>query len=396
MKINILDRGFGKRHPYKRLREYIFRPYWFPVQNAWKELRDTGVSVAMFGSVRPDLFDCDVLILSSRTVDGLVDEGSADVGSRAAFCQMVKERGCRSVWFDARDSAGNCQFDVLPYVDTYLKRQIYKDRSVYRRKLYYGRLYSDYYDRERNLKDVGDTGRGSRDSDLPRDPYEPTEIASEDDDLSRMAVAWGCGAEFHWPLLRRTSWMRYFSDAAVSQGMGFRYPTPETRDPTGPRRHDFCALFDAARYTVRSVGYQRQLALDASRAHPSRTKLTGRVPRAEFYASLASSKITVSSFGWGEVCFREYEATYCGSTILMADMSNIETFPNIYDDGKTYVSYKWDMSDFAEKIDMLLRNERMRIDIAHAAQQVLLSQWTADGRENFAERFLNLIGGARK
>jgi hypothetical protein len=66
----------------------------------------------------------------------------------------------------------------------------------------------------------------------------------------------------------------------------------------------------------------------------------------------------------------------------MADMSNIETFPNIYDDGKTYVSYKWDMSDFAEKIDMLLRNERMRIDIAHAAQQVLLSQWTADGREN--------------
>ncbi|MAR92731.1 MAG: hypothetical protein CML06_17895 [Pseudomonadales bacterium] len=380
-KIHILEKGFKKRHPYKKLRELLFSPYWFPVEYSRAQIRDRGYEVHFFKDVSDALFDCDILILSSRTIDTIIATDSR-YESRTAFCIECKEKVPHLVWFDARDSAGNCQFDVLPIVDAYLKRSLYRDRSIYGKPLYYGREYTDYYHREYNFIEPVET---------EKNPQCETEVLNDLSLVNKMHAAWGCGAEYHWPTYSKLDIVRYFGHAGLLKFSPNHIVEPVTRSPKAKRHVSFASLFDEKRYGVKTVGYQRKLGYDASAALDIPNKIVGRVPRNDFYNTLADAKVTVSVFGWGEICFREYEATYCGSSILMADMSNIETYPNFYQADKYYTPFKWDFSDFEEKLRYLLDHDDERIEIATAAQQFLMQQWTDDGRKAFADHFINII-----
>ena len=193
MKVHVLEAGFRKRHPYKRLREELFRPVWFPVQNAKWELADLGVTVRFFAEPEPALCDCDVLILASRTMDALA-LSSGD--TRAELCRRFADQVSRLIWFDTRDSAGNCQFDVLPHVSIYWKKHLYKDRSIYTRPLYYGRLYSDYYHRTQGVEDFESESEDSAlVSERSAEPYVATERTDDAAALAKLCVAWGCGSD---------------------------------------------------------------------------------------------------------------------------------------------------------------------------------------------------------
>jgi len=394
VRINILEGGVFKRHPYiKRLwlRDRFFRPCWFPVQNAFRELRDLGIEVRFYTGLNRGLWDCDAVILSSRTVEDLALSRRHEFSSRAEFCAWALNRQKRLIWFDTRDSAGNCQFDVVPYVERYLKKQLYRDRRTYLKRLHRGRAYADYYHRHHSGNVPVDDGAAA-DRFLPETDtvFVETEVAKSVGETNKLYAAWGCGAEFHWPLLSRTSAPGYILRALAQYAMGVSMLRPRTVPVDSYRPVAINALFDARRFKVRSVGYQRLLGLHAARQLKLEPKLTGRVPRYDFYKTLAQSKVTISTFGWGEVCFREYEATYCGSAILMADMSNIETYPDLYRP-EFYMPFKWDFSDFEERATDLLSDDERRLSMARAAQAMLMRQWSTPGREAFAHRFRDLV-----
>jgi len=82
---------------------------------------------------------------------------------------------------------------------------------------------------------------------------------------------------------------------------------------------------------------------------------------------LQNSKICFSPFGYGEICWRDYEAIAAGAVLLKPDMSHISTNPDIYVPFETYVPIKWDMSDLNDKIHMLLQNDQLREKIAKSA-----------------------------
>src|SRR5690606_4778495 len=63
---------------------------------------------------------------------------------------------------------------------------------------------------------------------------------------------------------------------------------------------------------------------------------TGRASAKRYFLELGLSKITLSPFGWGEVCFRDYEAIACGSLLVKPEMAHLETSPDIYIPGETY------------------------------------------------------------
>jgi hypothetical protein len=390
-RVHVLEAGFRKRHPYKKLREYLFRPYWFPLENCRWELRDLGIEVKFFRTINDPLWDCDVLIASGRTVDALVWSREFPFATRAEFCSFASAKVPRLFWFDSRASAGNCQFDVLPHVEKYLKRLMYKDRRLYLQKFYYGRMFSDFYHHEYRLAEESDWEKSHAAATSRTTPYNPNETAATLRELDKMCVAWSCGAEFHWPLFTNAAIPRYFGSAVASRLIRSCWPRPAIVDPYQPRSIDASALFDSSRYSVKSVGYQRELALEATRHISNRVVRAGRVPRAAFYRTLSDSKITVSAFGWGETCYREYEATYCGSAILMADMSSVSAFPDFYIEDRYYVPYKWDFSDFEEKVEALLSDDERRRGMAADAQKMLLTQWMPEGRRSFASRFAGIL-----
>ena len=86
-----------------------------------------------------------------------------------------------------------------------------------------------------------------------------------------------------------------------------------------------------------------------------------------FLSELRRAKTCFSPFGYGEVCWRDFEAVLCGAVLLKQDMSHVQTDPDIFEAGETYVPVAWDLSDLDEKVHWLARDAAARDRIAGAA-----------------------------
>jgi spore maturation protein CgeB len=106
---------------------------------------------------------------------------------------------------------------------------------------------------------------------------------------------------------------------------------------------------------------------------------TERVGPEEYYREISGSKICVSPFGYGEICWRDFEAILCGSLIIKPNMDHIETTPDIFKAHQTYVPVRWDYSDLEEKCSYYLAHDAERERIAKAAFDVLDSFYRGHG-----------------
>jgi hypothetical protein len=75
-----------------------------------------------------------------------------------------------------------------------------------------------------------------------------------------------------------------------------------------------------------------------------------------YIKELQNSKIGISPFGMGEVCFRDFENIQYGTILMKPDMSKINTIPDIYKDEDTYIAVNYNWSNLAERIDYVLSN----------------------------------------
>ena len=102
-----------------------------------------------------------------------------------------------------------------------------------------------------------------------------------------------------------------------------------------------------------------------------------------------NSKVVFSPFGWGELCFRDYEAVYCGCLLVKPSMDHVVTSPDIFEAGVTYVPVKWDLSDLTEKIEYYLAHTGEAEAIVKEGQH-RLRDYYRQGR--FVGDFLRTIG----
>jgi hypothetical protein len=91
----------------------------------------------------------------------------------------------------------------------------------------------------------------------------------------------------------------------------------------------------------------------------------------QYWKELEAARICFSPFGYGEVCWRDYEAIMSGALLIKPDMSHIKMEPNIFIPFVTYIPISWDFSDLPEKIEYYLRNKEEREEITKAAYSVL-------------------------
>lgn len=96
----------------------------------------------------------------------------------------------------------------------------------------------------------------------------------------------------------------------------------------------------------------------------------GLVPYHQYLQEIKKSRIVFSPFGWGEMCWRDFEAICYDCLLVKPSMSHIETEPNIFVEGKTYVSVKWDFSDLEEKCRYFLEHPDEAARIVENARQV--------------------------
>lgn len=95
------------------------------------------------------------------------------------------------------------------------------------------------------------------------------------------------------------------------------------------------------------------------------------VSRRRFYAEMHAARICVSPFGYGELCYRDFEAMACGCLLVKPDVSHVLTRPDLLVPGETYVPVRWDYSDLAEVVDRCLGDAETSKRIAVEARRRL-------------------------
>ncbi|WP_128515583.1 glycosyltransferase [Tabrizicola thermarum] len=157
----------------------------------------------------------------------------------------------------------------------------------------------------------------------------------------------------------------------------------------GHRQHDLHARFELdGTPWYRGMRAEADAAVNALKG-VSVVRGTG-VHQARFLAELRHSKVCFSPFGYGEVCWRDYEAVLSGAVLVKPDMSHIVTDPDIFIPWETYVPVAWDLSDLPDALHRLLGDAALRSRIATQAFETL-RKWL--GSDRFARQMAPLLAG---
>jgi hypothetical protein len=117
-----------------------------------------------------------------------------------------------------------------------------------------------------------------------------------------------------------------------------------------------------------------------------------RVSQEQYYHEMRRSRICVSPFGYGEICWRDFEAVILGCMLIKPDTRHIRTSPDIFVPFETYVPVKWDFSDLADTCRRYLSDEPLRRRIAERAYGVLAEFYDGMGFAETVRHMLKSLG----
>tara|TARA_R110001606_G_scaffold395664_2_gene568559 strand:- start:192045 stop:193187 length:1143 start_codon:yes stop_codon:yes gene_type:complete len=220
---------------------------------------------------------------------------------------------------------------VEPLVDFYIKKQIFSDFSNYMKATQGDTNLVEYYNRLYGI------------SDLP-------------------IVQFNVPSNFKDKLILGPSFL-------TSREM-----LPTFLSSNKPFFHEKTIDVHARLATKGSPWYQqmREHSLLKCTEFPSNSIITSSlVSKTQYWRELSAARICFSPFGYGEVCWRDYEAIMCGALLIKPDMSHIKTEPNIFIPFVTYIPVSWDFSDLPEKIEYYLENKQKREEIVKVAYDVI-------------------------
>jgi hypothetical protein len=324
----------------------------FPLLAYRQALEYHGISIHLYTNTDSFLSSkSDVWIVSGFSLPKLLHSKDITI---SRFLKNCHDRNVPLIYLSGSDSTGPFDHEVIQWVDLYLAKQLVRDKSFYlndhRRHLFRDRYFRDYRFRNQN--------------NFPVVNYSKEEI-------SKLGLSWNLGL-IDWKTQTSSRFIRYsnilFRNGSfpewnpgkdlVNRGIDLMF-----RGNFFSQSHDACRLHRLQTYRV----YQKE-ALNQT------TVPSGLVSNQAYRRELASSKICLSPFGWGEICYRDFEAFQSRTLLFKPDMSHLETFPDFYSQD-AMVTYDWDARNLSDKIGQVLGNVRNYQDVADAGFEKF-QKWT--------------------
>jgi hypothetical protein len=300
-------------------------------------------------------FDIIIVKLNYKTPPEYIPRIAAGIKSAASTSSRI-------IYFDGRDDLCIQFPELLTFSDLYVKRHVFRDRSMYLKR-YVGSI---------NLTDYVYDRHGSAALDGDESASEPM----REEDLRKIHRGMSFGMD------------------EVMLSLLKRFPDVESG---GGRESD---VICRAKVPDNWMGYLRSPVIKAleqlSRKGLRVITPKKRVSQEEYYREMLGSKICVSPLGYGEVCYRDYESVIFGCLLMKPDMSHAEVYPDIFRPYETYVPIAWDYSDLEEKIDYYLKCEDERLQITNRAREVLKKSHQAEGFIELVDSMLEKCGGYEK
>jgi hypothetical protein len=108
---------------------------------------------------------------------------------------------------------------------------------------------------------------------------------------------------------------------------------------------------------------------------------------------LNRSKIAISPYGMGELCYRDLEAIQHGCIVIKPDMSQVITEPNLFIPYETYIPCNVNYSDLNEIVTNILDNYNDYLYIVENARKRLTDVYSSHNvAMHWYNFFANLSG----
>lgn len=227
------------------------------------------------------------------------------------------------VYLDYFDQSSSPFFGILPYVECYVKKQLYRNFEDYRQDYIGGYIVTDFISRHYNLP-AKDWNFGSY---LPKD--------QED----KLFPGWNLATHHQ---IRRSltysKWKRLLPFGNIRKDIDIH-----CRVSLGDKDKSWYYYRHRLESLKSLEPLKKQYHVVSSLNDD--TMLGAK----KFNREIARARIGFSPFGYGEVTYRDYTCIAYGTLLVKPDMSHLVTYPDIFHDRETYVSVKWDLSDLEEK-----------------------------------------------
>ena len=271
------------------------------------------------------------------------------------------------IYFDNADNPGYFHKEVFQYVDRYYKKQMFKDHSNYSKNLYRERLFADFYARNYTV-DLSDE--------------KTVNLKISPTDLQKTGISWNFALKDY----RYSNFLTRLLYGLTRKNKIRFY------EPRGTRKY-----FISANYSIKHISeliyFQRaELLKLLEEKYKSNSNVSlGKIPKKIYLSTMRSSKAIVSPFGWGEICYRDFETFIAGAALIKPNMDHLETWPNLYEKNKTYLPISWKIEEWDQEFEKIFSDEKLLLEIARNGQNAYKKIWTKQGSETFCERFIQMI-----
>jgi hypothetical protein len=302
--------------------------------------------------------DSDVIFLMPSWRESLSEEMLTQ--SEKILQKIRSNNDQKIIFIDPFSQTTSNFFNLLPYVDSFLKRQPYKDINNYKKDFTGGSMLTDFLNKKLDI-DLKQWYVGSKCS---------------EDYINRINVGWNLGTNKKFITELHKKPLFWFDKKTKSNDIFCRLSLGNSEDMDWYQQYRLIALnalktLETDYKVITSARFYQNL-----------------VPHSQYLKEIRSSRIVFSPFGWGEACFRDFEAVCYDCLLVKPLMDHIHTEPNIYIDGETYVSVNWDFSNLVEKCQYFLENPDQAARIITNARQA----YTEYFRENrFVQKIKDLI-----
>ena len=113
--------------------------YWYLIKYFYNELKSAGYKINFCDSMNNKFYKSDFIFVDSRAITEKYTNKirrKLKLSVNYNFSETIlkiQKINPNIVWLDLTDSSGTTQFEVLPYVKKYVKKQFYKDKSFYKK-----------------------------------------------------------------------------------------------------------------------------------------------------------------------------------------------------------------------------------------------------------------------
>tara|TARA_R100000005_G_scaffold91670_1_gene64229 strand:+ start:1487 stop:2527 length:1041 start_codon:yes stop_codon:yes gene_type:complete len=183
-----------------------------------------------------------------------------------------------------------------------------------------------------------------------------------------------------WKRIRLSGW-----NLGYLKGDYFRPTNQKWYEISKDKVFDLCAIFQAnhppnSDHLAENASFytnHRKGAWEVIGDNPGYTYVKDKLPFQEYMNTLYRSKMSLSPFGMGELCYRDFEVFELGVAMIKPNMNIVNTTPNPYIPDETYIPVDLDWQDLNEVVLSMLDNQNQLDYIVNNSRKVYDNLYSA-------------------